>query len=232
MSFPKIPGAKLYLVGGCVRDRLLGRESKDDDYVVVTDLSFQELCDAIQDNGGEIFLAKPQFFTIRAMVDGKAIDIVYPRTESGYADGRHPDAVAVASTLAEDALRRDFTINAMYMDEDGNVYDPLDGMGDLHEGVIRAKFPVRQFTDDSLRIFRAIRFSVQLAFEIEPLTFSAMSKCAPLIRGVSPERIREELNKALIIDPLMTMLLVEKLNLEEYIKAKGLHFEVSLRQVR
>lgn len=206
-KFPKIPGCRLYLVGGCVRDLLMGLSPKDLDFVVVTNHTFKELLEVIAAEGGEVFLAKPEFMTIRARIDGQVVDLVYPRTETGYADGRHPDLVDKAKSLEEDSKRRDFTVNAMYMTEEGGIIDFHGGQGDLKERCIRCVGnPDERFEEDYLRILRGIRFAVKPTFHIDSRTKMAMFKHVSNVpEKVSQERIREEINKALHINPHMTL---------------------------
>lgn len=170
MEFPKIENCDLYLCGGAVRDHLLGVENKDEDYVVLTDLSYDELLAQLEaDENVKVFKADPQFYTIRCLIEGRPVDLVFPRKEGGYSDGRHPDHVERVETLKEDSLRRDFTINAMYMDKDGNIVDYHGGRNALDRGyIITVNDQDVTFSDDYLRILRAIRFSCQLGFIISP----------------------------------------------------------------
>ncbi|RKY59379.1 MAG: CCA tRNA nucleotidyltransferase [Candidatus Latescibacterota bacterium] len=187
-------GYEAYFVGGCVRDRILGVEPAEEDYDIATNAPPQEVM--------RIFPhTKPvgaQFGVVLVIEGGKAFEVATYRSERGYSDGRHPDEVSF-SDLKEDALRRDFTINALYEDPlTGEILDPVGGMRDLKEGVLRAiGDPCERFKEDKLRMLRAIRFSSWLGFTIEPRTWDAIRALAHEVTTVSPERISEELRKLL-----------------------------------
>ncbi len=175
IKFPIVMGAELYLAGGCVRDQLLGVPYKDRDFVIVTESPFKDVCEAIDlMPNSKVYLAKPEFMTIRCRLQGQDVDITWPRTESGYADGRHPMAVGVAKSLEEDAFRRDFTVNALYMNRRGTVLDYVGGQKDLADRLLRTPTdPYKTFRDDYLRIARLIRFAVTKDFSVEPYTLMA-----------------------------------------------------------
>ena len=199
---------KFYRVGGSVRDSFIGgRKSKDIDYTVEAD-SFDVMRDAVIARGGEIFLESPQYFTIRANVPNLgAADYVLARKDGAYTDGRHPDSVQ-HGTLADDLARRDFTMNAIAVDENGNVIDPYDGRGDIAKRMINAVGEASQrFEEDGLRIQRAMRFSVVLGFRMSPSVFSAID--ARLLQGVSLDRMREETAKMFAYDTLASMQMFE-----------------------
>ena len=126
---------KMYKVGGFVRDQILGVKSKDVDYAVEAS-SFYDMERCIFEMGGEIFLSTPQFFTIRAKLNGEVADFVLCRKESQYSDGRHPDKVEVG-TIYDDLARRDFTMNAIALCEDGTYIDPHNGIYDIVRCLIR-----------------------------------------------------------------------------------------------
>lgn len=226
-----IPNCKFYLCGGSVRDKLMNKEPKDKDYVVITNYSFDELVDLINKKG-KVFLTKKEFLTIRCQLDGEIIDITYPRTESGYLDGRHPDNVKEAKTLEEDSKRRDFTINAMYLDEENNVLDFHNGQEDLKNGIIRAVgYAGERFQEDYLRILRAIRFAAKLEFEIEENTMIEMIENLKGLYKLSLERIKDELNKSLLINPSYTLYYIHEIDLDheffDILESKGLHFQLT-----
>lgn len=186
-------GHEAYLVGGCVRDLLLGREPKDWDIAT----------DARPDRIEALFpktLAIGKAFGIIAVVDadGSTVEVATYRADAPYADGRHPGAVAFTDAR-EDALRRDFTINALFLDPaTGEIRDFTDGQADLRAGIIRAiGDPAARFGEDHLRLLRAVRFAATLGYAIEPATFAAVQKLAPQIRRISAERIRDELFRLL-----------------------------------
>lgn len=189
---------KLYIVGGYVRDKLLGIPSNDLDYAVEAP-SYEVMKQAILDRGGEIFLETPEYFTIRAKVPKMgACDFVLCRKDGQYSDGRHPDNVEMG-TLYDDLARRDFTMNAIAIDEDGNYIDPFNGREDIENGIIGCVGdPVDRFNEDPLRILRALRFCVTKDMDVDEEIDIVLDRLCLLKRGletVSQERIREELHK-------------------------------------
>ena len=194
---------KIYKVGGCVRDSLLGVKSKDIDYSVEAP-SFEAMYEAIKMLGAEIFLEKPEYFTIRAKWRDDAADFVLCRKEGSYYDGRHPSSVEVG-TIYDDLARRDFTVNAMAQvvdDPNGTIIDPHGGMRDLQSRMIRCVGSAgERFTEDGLRMLRAIRFSITKDFILDSDIIALLinrSFWEPRLGGVSIERIREELHKCFI----------------------------------
>jgi tRNA nucleotidyltransferase (CCA-adding enzyme) len=191
---------KFYQVGGSVRDEILGVKSKDIDYAVEAP-SFDSMRDAIIKRGGKIFLETPKYFTIRAHVpELGATDYTLCRKDGEYIDGRHPENVTVG-TIHDDLARRDFTMNAIAKDADtGEIMDPFNGRDDLANKLIRCVGDAQtRFTEDKLRIFRAVRFAVCKEMQIEKETEKYVSKMGHKYEGnfdgVSTERIREELMK-------------------------------------
>lgn len=189
--------AKFYQVGGSVRDELMGLKSKDIDYAVEAS-SFDEMRAAILARGGEIFLETPQYLTIRARVpDLGACDFVLCRKDGAYSDGRHPDSVEVG-TILDDLARRDFTVNAIAKTEQGEYEDPYDGISDIEDRVLQCVGKAEdRFTEDGLRMIRAIRFQVTKNFDTQGMDhlLKDYTFFAPRLAGVSNERIREELAK-------------------------------------
>ncbi|MCR5829248.1 MAG: CCA tRNA nucleotidyltransferase [Lachnospiraceae bacterium] len=197
MIIHKLQGAgfEAYSVGGCVRDALLSRVPYDWDITTsATPDRVKELFPRTVDTG-------IKHGTVTVLVRSESFEVTTYRVDGKYLDGRHPESVSFTRSLKEDLLRRDFTINAMaYNDEDGLV-DPYDGEKDLSSGLIRCVGdPLARFGEDALRMLRAIRFAACLSFAIEPETFNAISKLAPSIKAVSPERICAELSKLLTSD--------------------------------
>jgi poly(A) polymerase len=186
-------GHEALLVGGCVRDILLGREPAD--YDVATDATPDEVVALFP----ESVRVGAQFGVILVPRDGLKVEIATFRADAGYSDGRRPDAVVFARTPKEDVQRRDFTINGLLMQHDtGEVLDFIDGQADLRGGIIRAiGEPNRRFEEDKLRLLRAIRFAARFGFRIEPATFAAIRRHAGEIKQVSAERVRDELTKLL-----------------------------------
>jgi len=186
-------GYAAYPVGGCVRDLLLGRAPGDVDVCTaahpetVMDLFPNAVPTGIQH--GTVTVPTP---------DGN-LEITTFRRDGGYADARHPDAVSFDAGLTEDLSRRDFTVNAMALAEDGGIVDPFGGREDLGRKVIRCVgAPDRRFSEDALRMLRGVRFAAQLGFAIEPETRAAMGRNAHLTAKVSRERIKVELEKTLL----------------------------------
>lgn len=188
-------GYEAYVVGGCVRDSLLGRSP--DDWDITTSARPQEtkkLFRRTVDTG-------IQHGTVTVMVGSEGYEVTTYRIDGEYADGRHPDNVTFTASLLEDLKRRDFTINAMAYSPAVGLVDEFDGIGDIQRHVIRAVGdPVQRFTEDALRMMRAIRFSAQLDYRIEETTREGICLLAPNLQKVSAERIRVELEKLLMSD--------------------------------
>jgi putative nucleotidyltransferase with HDIG domain len=186
-------GHQAYLVGGCVRDLLLGRVPAD--YDVSTDAT----PDRVMQLFPESLAIGAQFGVVLVKQNGSQVEVATFRHDVGYSDGRHPDEVVYARKPEEDVSRRDFTINGLLMCHDsGEVLDFVGGRADLRAGVIRAiGDPERRFTEDKLRMLRAVRFAARFGYSIEPNTFAAVQKHAAEIHAVSAERIHEELTKLL-----------------------------------
>lgn len=210
---------KLYRVGGAVRDMLLGVESKDIDYAVEAS-SFEEMLDWIRWRG-EVFLVKPEFCTVRAkMTGGVAADFVLCRKDGHYSDGRHPDFV-VPGTILDDLARRDFTINAMAIDDDtGEIIDPYEGRVDIKDrwlGCVGS--PKERFSEDALRMLRALRFTVTRDLRLCPdivESFGDPELLQKLIDNISAERKREELEKCFRHDTLKTLDLLGRFDRQCY----------------
>ena len=186
-------GYEALLVGGCVRDILLQRTPADFD--VTTDASPERVMELFPGSLG----IGAQFGVVLVPRDECKVEVATFRCDLGYSDGRHPDQIAYAKTAQEDVARRDFTINGLLMRHDtGEVLDYVGGMADLRAGIIRAiGDPDRRFTEDKLRMLRAIRFSARFSFAIDEQTFAAIKAHAVEIHAVSAERIRDELTKLL-----------------------------------
>jgi poly(A) polymerase len=181
------------LVGGCVRDLLLGREPAD--YDVATDATPVEVAGLFP----ESVAVGAQFGVLLIPKTGLKVEVATFRSDMGYSDGRHPDRVVYSKTPQEDVQRRDFTINGLLMRHDsGDVLDFVGGQQDLSAGIIRAiGDPELRFAEDKLRMMRAVRFAARFGFEIEPATLRAIQRHVVEIQQVSPERLREELTKML-----------------------------------
>ena len=186
-------GYEAYVVGGCVRDSVIGMIP--DDWDITTSATPQQVRDAFRrtiDTGIE-------HGTVTVRMDGESVEVTTFRIDGDYADHRHPDNVSFTTSLEEDLKRRDFTINAMaYNDRDGLI-DLFGGMEDLRQRVVRCVGdPRERFTEDALRIFRAVRFCAKLGYELDPATKEAAAAMAPSLAMVSAERIRTELEKLLV----------------------------------
>lgn len=187
-------GYEGYLVGGCVRDFLLGKEPSDFD---ITTSALPEETMAVF-AADRVIPTGLQHGTVTVLHDGMAAEITTYRTETTYADGRHPDSVSFSRDLGDDLCRRDFTVNAMAMDAAGNIVDLYGGRADLDAKIIRAVGdPTLRFTEDALRILRAFRFAAKLGFTIEKNTLDAAITLAPRLTLVSRERVFAELEKLL-----------------------------------
>jgi len=224
---------QIYKVGGCVRDKLLGTNSKDIDFTFVLDDLTQSVKDGfwsmhkwLTNEGFEIFLSTPEMFTIRAKFpkthqhSGLVADFVMARKEVGYIEGtRRPELVL--GTLEDDLSRRDFTVNAMAEDENGNIIDLFNGQEHLKQRILKTPQSVQKsFDDDPLRILRAIRFAItkdmtiptEMAYTI--IDYNYDNKMSV----VSTERIREELYKCFKHDTLVTLNYLNRfLELRDYI---------------
>ncbi len=189
-------GFQAYLVGGCVRDLLLGREPGD--YDVATDATPDEVMRLFP----QTYAVGAQFGVVMVPVeDGAAtIEVATFRSDGLYTDGRHPDQVTFTRDASEDVRRRDFTVNGLLLDplENDKVLDFVGGRADLEAGIIRAiGQPERRFAEDKLRMLRAVRFAARFGYQIEPATFAAIRALGAGIHQVSRERVRDELVKML-----------------------------------
>lgn len=212
---------QIFKVGGCVRDKLLGVESKDIDFTFVLDdlnqtveEGFQSMTSWLAHEAFSIFLSTPDCFTIRAKFpkghknEGLVADFVMARKEIGYIDGtRQP--ILVLGTLEDDLIRRDFTLNAMAEDDEGNIIDLFGGQEDLRRGLLRTPLDAHiTMMDDPLRFLRALRFSITKGFDIHFDIIAAMTQpeiLEKLEKVVSAERIREEVFKMMKADTVKTL---------------------------
>jgi tRNA nucleotidyltransferase (CCA-adding enzyme) len=197
---------KKYLVGGAVRDKLLGLDPHDMDYTCVVE-SFAAMRDGLVAEGYTIFLEREDFGVIRARKDKDVADFVLARKEGPYSDNRHPDWVEIG-TLEDDLRRRDFTINALAEDSEGNIIDLFGGRQHLEYGMLVAVGKAMdRLREDPLRGFRAIRFAVTKGMRIEHDLALAMRHPDTLagMKATSSERIREELTKAFAHSTLDTL---------------------------
>ena len=193
---------RLFLVGGFVRDRVLGKPSAKEDIDLVLEGDALALAQFFRARGAADFepVVYPRFGTAMIVVKGRDVELVTARIESYAADSRKPDSVR-PGTLAEDATRRDFTINTLLQNlHTGEIVDPLGrAYADLEAGILRTPTdPKVTFEDDPLRMLRAVRFAARFGFAIEPFTWKAVRQSAPRLSIISKERIREEFSKMLL----------------------------------
>jgi putative nucleotidyltransferase with HDIG domain len=182
-----------FIVGGCVRDMVLGKRPQDWDVTT----------DALPDEVARFFErtvpSGVKHGTVTVLTPGPAIEVTTYRVDAGYSDFRHPDQVVFTRSLCEDLARRDLTINAMALGPHGDLVDPFNGLRDLERKVVRAVGdPAQRFREDALRMMRAVRFSAQLGMTIDGPTLAAVKDQAELLKHVSAERIRDEFSKILL----------------------------------
>lgn len=184
-------GYRLFMIGGTTRDYLLSLDVYDYDFV--SDATPEEMKTFLKD--GNYTFAK--YGSVRLKVDGIHIDITTLRVEGEYLDYRHPSYIKYVRTINEDYVRRDFTINAIYIDEQMNVIDPTNlGIKDLENKIIRfIGEPEKRIKEDPLRIIRAERFAKKLNFIIEEKSRLAIEKNRHLLDEINPEKIKEEIRK-------------------------------------
>ena len=205
-------GYEAYAVGGCVRDSVLGREPQDWD--ITTSAAPREV-KALFRRTVDTGIAHG---TVTVLSGGDHFEVTTYRVDGTYSDGRHPDSVRFTPLLSEDLRRRDFTINAMACAADGTIVDLFGGREDLQNRLIRCVGdPDERFTEDALRILRAVRFSAQLDFQIEERTWNALRRHAPNLVHVSRERIFAELNKTILSDHPEKLMQVYEAGISPYL---------------
>ena len=186
-------GFEAYAVGGCVRDSILGRIP--DDWDITTSAKPEQVKEIFKktiDTGIE-------HGTVTVMIEKTGYEVTTYRIDGEYEDSRHPKEVVFTSNLVEDLKRRDFTINAMAYSETAGLVDVFDGIGDINRKMIRCVGEAKErFSEDALRILRAVRFAAQLKFQIEEETKEAIGKLAVNLKNISAERIQTELVKLLV----------------------------------
>lgn len=186
-------GHEAYAVGGCVRDSIMGKTPGD--YDITTSAKPEEV-KAIFPHTVDTGL---KHGTVTVLFHHVGYEVTTYRIDGEYADGRHPDSVTFTGNLSDDLSRRDFTINAMAYNEADGLVDLYGGLADLEKGIIRCVGePSKRFSEDALRMMRAVRFAAQLDFQIDDATDDAISALAPTLSRVSAERIRVELMKLLL----------------------------------
>ena len=188
-------GHLAYLVGGCVRDMLMGIPPQDWDICT----------SALPGDVMELFPGSLptglKHGTVTVYIGSKSAEVTTFRIDGKYTDHRRPESVTYVSDLISDLARRDFTMNAVALSADGLISDPFGGMSDIRDRIIRCVgVPKLRYTEDALRMFRALRFSARLGFTIEAETYAAIKECSQLAAAIAPERIRDELEKILLSD--------------------------------
>ena len=189
----KAHGHEAYVVGGCVRDLLLGKDAADWD--VTTDAKPEEVRKIFP----RVIPTGIQHGTVTVLMKHQPFEVTTFRGEGAYSDGRRPDSVEFVNDIAADLARRDFTVNAIALDpDDGRIIDPYDGQKDIARRSIRAVgVPLERFREDGLRVLRAARFTATLEFELDPETERAIAPSLDVYKKVSQERVRDEWVKAM-----------------------------------
>jgi tRNA nucleotidyltransferase (CCA-adding enzyme) len=204
-------GRKAFVVGGSLRDHLLGRDA-DSDIDMASDASPEEILRLFP----RVVPTGIKHGTVTILVPGMSIEMTTFRAERSYKDGRRPESVEYLGDIESDLARRDFTMNAMAFDPlNGDFIDPFDGRGDIARKLIRSVGdPYERFSEDGLRPMRAVRFAAQLGFSIEEATFDCIPRTIETFKKVSMERLRDELGKILLSDrPSWGLSLLERTGL-------------------
>ncbi|MFW5864623.1 MAG: CCA tRNA nucleotidyltransferase, partial [Candidatus Izemoplasmataceae bacterium] len=183
-------GYEAFFVGGFVRDSLLNLPTKDIDITTnATPLEVKDLFNKVISTG-------EKYGTVTVVIDNTPFEVTTYRSEQAYHDYRRPSGIQFAKTLKEDVSRRDFTINQLIMDVDGDIIDYFDGLNDLKNGIIKTiNDPYERFKEDALRMMRAFRFVAKLGFKIEENTLKAITSSRDLLKEIAIERIQDELIK-------------------------------------
>jgi tRNA nucleotidyltransferase (CCA-adding enzyme) len=204
-------GYEAYIVGGCVRDYLLGKIPKDWDITTsALPLEVKSVFKHTYDTGIE-------HGTVTVLIGKTGYEVTTYRIDGEYRDNRHPESVVFTSKLTGDLARRDFTMNAIAYNPIDGFVDEFNGIEDICAGVINAvREPTERFQEDALRMMRAIRFSAQLGFEIEPKTKLAIEENAYLIKNISVERVRDELIKLLLSSNPLKIYLLKSVGILDY----------------
>ncbi len=211
----KNKGFNLYLVGGTVRDFLLKLELKDMD--LVTDATPEQMLPFLK--GADDTYKKYGY--LRYVYEGVKFDITTLRIETKYLDSRHPSKIKYVTELKKDYLRRDFSVNGMYLDSYFILYDYCHGQEDLKNKVIRfIGKPKVRIKEDPLRIVRAVRFALTYGFSFEEKTEEAMHKYSDLLANINPEKIKEEVRKMKNVDEHLKAKLLKEFNIDQYLSNK------------
>lgn len=196
MTSLEAAGYEAFMVGGAVRDALLGRPVDDID--IASDADADTATRILAEAGAHVVPTGIAHGTITAVLEGESFEVTAFRIDGSYSDSRHPDSVSPARSIEEDLARRDFTINAMAYNDRKGLVDPFEGRLDLERRIIRCVGnPDVRFGEDALRMLRALRFAAQLGFSIDEPTAAAIHACGQSLGAVSIERINTELSKAI-----------------------------------
>lgn len=212
-------GFELYLVGGIVRDEVLGNPGKFTDFDLTTDATPEQSEQILRSWGEKVWDIGKKYGTISALKNGAVYEVTTYRAEVYVSDSRKPE-VEFGTNLRADLVRRDFTMNAMAASlPDGQIIDLFNGAGDLAEGVLRTpRSPDQSFEEDPLRMMRAVRFAARFNLRLAPEVFEAMSRMASRLKIISAERIRDELVKLICAPhPLVGLNLMVDSSLAEYV---------------
>jgi len=231
---------RTFLVGGAVRDKLMGIKPKDLDFAVEA-ASFDHMKEMLLEQGYKLHVAHPEFYTLRMGIPkdspwhayGKDADFVLCRRESQYLDGRRPSVVE-PGTILDDLARRDFTVNAMAIRPDGTLLDPHGGQQDLEDMMLTfVGDPQIRIEEDGLRVMRALRFVITKGFRLESRTYRAIQSpyAWDALARISEERIMEELNKMLNVSVIRTLALLKYYEgIQEVIFSRKLKLMATLKE--
>ncbi len=205
-------GYEAYIVGGCVRDCLLGKQPKDWD---ITTSALPEQVKAVFSHTYDTGI---EHGTVTVLIGKEGYEVTTYRIDGEYKDNRHPESVVFTNRLTGDLARRDFTMNAVAYSPAAGFVDEFGGIKDMRAGIIRAvREPSERFREDALRMMRALRFSAQLGFEIEKNTRAAIDENAHLIKNISMERVRDELLKLLLSDNPLKVYELKDTGIADYV---------------
>lgn len=217
-------GFQSYVVGGCVRDMIMERDVHDFD--ITTDALPKQIINVFADD--RVIPTGIKHGTVTVIHENEPFEITTFRIDGEYSDSRRPDSVEFTSSLREDCARRDFTMNAIAMDCNGNIYDFFGGVSDIENHIIRCVGkPEQRFTEDALRILRAVRFSSVLCFDIEPNTAESALKLRKRLDCISAERIRSELVKLICGENCIDVMLKYRKIIGQIIPEMNVCFEFS-----
>ena len=187
-------GFESYAVGGCVRDTIMGKEPFDWD--ITTSALPEKTIEIFEALGCKVIKTGIKHGTVTVLKDHEPFEVTTFRIDGEYTDRRRPDGVSFTASLEEDLKRRDFTINAIVTDCEGNIKDTFGGINDIKRKVIKAiGDPDKRLNEDALRIMRALRFASVLGFQVDPELQKSLRKNKELLRNIAPERINAEFSK-------------------------------------